>query len=195
MDAFARDFARGRRNTVSVALAIRPSFSFDLPVPSRQASEALAAQLAIGSQQLRRARAPGGGLGAGGVGDRDHLLLTVPEAQQRVWSPWLTIDITARDGGSHLFARFGPHPSVWTGFAFGYLTLGIAVVFSLIFTSAQAMVGGGLWALWITAGALVAAAGMWTFSRVGLGLAGAQMEAIRSELDRALAACGFPAAR
>lgn len=163
----------------------------DLPVGSREASEAIAAQLQAGSQQLRRARAPGGGGGRGGVSDRDHFLLTVPASEQRIWSPWLTIDITARDGGAHLFARFGPHPSVWTGFAFTYLTLGLGLVFSLVFAGAQAMVGGGLWSLAISGGVLVAAAGMWTASRVGLRLARDQMEAVRHELDRAIAACNF----
>lgn len=174
-----------------VSLALRPSFSIDLPVPSKQAIERVAAELAAGSQQLRRARAPGGGGGGGGVADRDHFLLSVPSSEQRVWSPWLTIDITAREGGSHLFARFGPHPSVWTGFAFGYLTLGIVIVFSLIFAGAQAMVGGSGWSLWITGGALGAAVLMWTASRVGLSLARTQMDAVRRELDRALAACAF----
>lgn len=125
------------------------------------------------------------------MSDRDHFLLTVPASQQHVWSPWLTIDITAREGGSHLFARFGPHPSVWTGFAFTYLTLGLVLVFSLIFAGAQAMVGGGLWPLAISGGALVGAVAMWTASRVGLQLAREQMEAVRHELDRAIAACNF----
>lgn len=171
-----------------MTLTLRPSFSVDLPIPSRQAIERLHAQLAGGAQQVRRARVPGGGREVS-ARHRDHLVLTVPAPQQRLWSPWLTIDITPRDGGSHVFARFSPHPSVWTGFAFGYLTFGIVLMFSLIFASAHAMVGGELWPLALSAGALFVLGAMWGASRVGQHLARVQMDTLRHELERAIYGC------
>ncbi|MBL0220333.1 MAG: hypothetical protein IPQ07_41500 [Myxococcales bacterium] len=137
---------------------------------------------------MRRARVPGGGRDLS-ARDRDHLVLTVPAAQQRLWSPWLTIDITPRDGGSHLFARFSPHPSVWTGFAFGYLTFGVVLLFSLIFAGAHAMVGGELWPFQVSAGALLVLGAMWGASRVGQQLARGQMTTLRHELERAIETC------
>jgi len=187
--ALARDIARAQRNTPAVAL--RPTFSVDLPIPSRDAIDGLAAQLAAGAQQLRRAREPGGG-GDGATRERDHLILTVPTAQQRVWSPWLTIDITPREAGAHVFARFGPHPSLWTGFAFGYLTVGLSLLFSLIFAGVLATLGGDLWPLKISAVALVVLGAMWWSARIGQRLAQGQMRALSDELDRALAACRDP---
>jgi hypothetical protein len=182
----ARDNTRDRRETVGVAL--RPSFSVDLPLPSREAIGGLSAQLAAGAQQLRRTRVPGGG-GDSATRDRDHLVLTVPESRQRVWSPWLTIDLSPSDAGTHLFARFSPHPSVWTGFAFGYLTVSVGLVLSLVFAGAQAMVGGDLWPLMISAAAVLVLGAMWWTARLGQRLAQAQMSALRDELDRAVAAC------
>ncbi len=173
---------------MGVTLALRPSFAVDLPIPSRQAIERLHAQLAAGAQQVRRARVPGGGREVSGR-DRDHLVLTVPASQQRVWSPWLTIDITPGEGGTHLFARFSPHPSVWTGFAFGYLTFGIVLMFSLIFAGAHAMVGRELWPLVLSAGALLVLGAMWWAARLGQRLARGQMDTLRHELERAIEVC------
>jgi len=176
---------------VAVALAVRPSFSVDLRIPSREAIERLSTELAAGTQQLRRTRLPGGG-GETASRDLDHLVLTVPESQQRFWSPWLTIDLTPSDTGTLLFARFSPHPSVWTGFAFGYLTFGAGLVFSLIFAGAQAMVGGDAWPLKISAAAVLVLGALWLSARVGQRLAQAQMSALRDEVERAVAACDAP---
>ena len=172
--------------------AFRPSFSIDLPVSAHEVIAQLAAQLETGPQQLRRTRPPGGG-GDVGLRDRDQLVLTVPATQAHFWSPWLTVDVAPRGHGTHLFAKFSPHPSVWTGFMFGYLTLAMVLVFSLVFVGALAMTGGEPWALWISAGASLGLAGMWWVSQLGQRLAHAQMEALRDALERALAACDFPA--
>ncbi len=169
-------------------MALRPSFLVDLPMPSREAIDGLGAQLAAGAQQLRRTRVPGGG-GNTATRDHDHLVLTVPESQQRLWSPWLTIDIAPSDAGTRLFARFSPHPSVWTGFAFGYLTTSVGLVLSLIFAGAKAMVGGDPWPFAISAAAVLVLAAMWSAARLGQRLAQAQMSALRDELERAVAAC------
>ena len=171
-----------------MALALRPSFSVDLSIPSHEAIERLSAQLAAGSQVLRRTRVPGGG-GETAARDADHFVLTVHATQQRLWSPWLMIDVSPRDGGTHLFARFSPHPSVWTGFAFGYLTVGVVFVFSLIFAGALAMIGGDPWTLKISAASLVVLGAMWWLSNLGQRLARTQMDALREELERATKAC------
>ena len=172
-----------------MSLAVRPSFERELPLASTQAIARLSAQLAAGSQTLRRTRVPGGGRETT-ARDQDHLVLTVPATQQRFWSPWLTIELTPRGDGTHLFARFSPHPSVWTGFWFGYLALGLVLLFALVFTAALAMTGGSLWSLWIAGGATLAMAAMWWASRIGQRLAQEQMATLRAELERALADLG-----
>lgn len=167
-----------------VSLSIRPSFAVELQRPSPQVIEELAAALATGSFPLRRARVPGGG--DSGRRDRDHLTLTVEPSEQRLWSPWLAIDVTANDGGTLIFARFSPHPSVWTGFAFAYLTLGVILLFSLMFAGAQAMTGAVLWPLLVSAGAACALGALWAVTQIGIRLARGQMEALHAALDRAI---------
>ena len=171
-----------------MALALRPTFTVQLPMPSPEALELLGATLADRPLLVRRTRTPGGGQVVA-ARDSDHLVLTVPAAEQHVWSPWLTVDVTARNGGSQLVARFSPHPSVWTGFAFGYLTLGIVCLFSLVFAGALAMTGNDPWSLWISGGTALALGGMWWASQLGQRLAYAQMELLRGEFERAAIAC------
>lgn len=175
-----------------MALALRPSFAVDVPAPSRQVIHQLAAQLALGPMVVRRTRPPGGGHDAKQL-DHDHLVLTVPVAQQRIWSPWLAIEVSPKQAGTHVFARFSPHPSVWTGFAFGYITFGALLMFSLVFAGAQAMTGGQPWGLWGSVGAALALGGMWWASQIGQRLAHTQMDTLHAELERAIEASKPPA--
>lgn len=171
-----------------MALALRPTFTVELPLAAPEALERLGAALAERPLVVRRTRTPGGGRIAE-VRDSDHVVLTVPADEQHFWSPWLTVDVTSRRGGALLVGRFSPHPSVWTGFAFGYLTLGVVCLFSLVFAGALAMMGGEPWTLWISGATALALGGMWWASQVGQRLAHAQMAQLRGELERAALAC------
>lgn len=174
-----------------MAITLRPSFAIDLAMPSCNALPRLTAELASGAMALRRTRVPGGGRDAG-PGDRDHLVLTVPETQQHFWSPWLTIEMTPRGDGAHLFARFSPHPSVWTAFAFGYLALGTLTVVALAVAASGLLVPGTdlAWSLWVAAGCVLAMVAMWWISQIGQRIARQQMTTLTVELDRALDAIG-----
>lgn len=170
-------------------MALRPAFSVDVAMPSRALITELAKQLAAGPMSLKRTRRPGGG-GESSAGDADHLLLTVPPPHQTFWSPWMTIEISPRGDGAHVHAKFSPHPSVWTGFAFGYLTMTVVLAVSLVAAATTFIVPGGqLWVLWISAAASLGLVGLWLSSVVGQRLAQAQMAELRTTLDHALAAC------
>lgn len=171
-------------------IPLRPKFTMTLACPSTVVLQRLCDRLEAGPQVLRRTRTPGGGKSES-VRERDFFVLTVPENEQRVWSPWLTIEVTPQDGGSHLFARFGPHPTVWTGFAFFYLILSVTFLFCLAFAAALVTTGSQPWSLGISAGALVLMVVMWWVSQVGQRLARDQMEALRSELLEAMKDCAL----
>jgi hypothetical protein len=173
---------------MSMSLALRPSFSVDLACPSTVALERLYAALGAGPHALRRTRSPGGG-GEDTPRAHDHFVLTVADDVQRVWSPWLGVEVSPTDAGATLFARFGPHPSVWTFFAFAYLTLSVVLMFSLCFTAALAMSGGRLWSLAVSAGVVVVMAGLWATAQLGQRRAREQMESLRAALEAAIARC------
>lgn len=171
-----------------MSLALRPSFSVDLDCPSRIVLERLFARLGAGPHQLRRTRVFGGERAAEAPA-HDIFVLTVSEAEQHVWSPWLTVEVSPREGGASLFARFSPHPSVWTLFAFSYIALSAVLLFSLCFAAALAMSGGSPWALFASGGTALVMLALWWISQVGQRLARGQMEALRADLEGAIAVC------
>jgi len=181
-------------DNLCVALAIRPSFSIELAIPSRDALSRLTAELASGAMALRRTRVPGSGRDDNRARDRDHLVLTVPEVQRHFWSPWLSIELTPRGSGAQLFAQFSPHPSVWTAFAFGYLALGTITAVSLVIAGCGLLVRGAdlAWALWVAGGCAIGMVAMWWVSQIGQRIAREQIALLRAELDRAIDAIGAP---
>jgi hypothetical protein len=167
--------------------SLRPGFEVEVAVASDELVDRLASTLSTMPVQLRRTRVPGGGL-EGSRRHRDHLVITVLPAVRHFWSPWLTIEIEPRETRSNVSGLFSPHPSLWTGYMFGYLGLGIILMFSLIFAGAVAMTGGdSLWSLWVALGAAVCGIGMWWASVIGQRLASAQMDELRGALESSIA--------
>ena len=123
-----------------------------------------------------------------GVAIDGRIELTIPRAQQHLWSPQLTVDVEARDEGSLLRARFGPHPHVWTMYVLLYALLGLAAVLVLIFALAEWIIDKTSWPLWIAPGLGVLAALVYGASFVGQGLGYEQMHMLRTLLTRTLQA-------
>ncbi|MFN0246422.1 MAG: hypothetical protein ACKV2T_05915 [Kofleriaceae bacterium] len=170
-----------------MAFSFRPGFSVDVAVASDELVDRLATTLVTMPVQLRRTRVPGGGAETSRQ-HRDHLIITVPADKRHFWSPWLTVEIEPRSTGSKLSALFSPHPSIWTGYMFGYLGLGIVVMFSLIFAGSVAMTdgGGSPWSLWVAGGAVMCGIGMWWASSIGQRLASTQMDDLRTALENSI---------
>ncbi|MCU0659074.1 MAG: hypothetical protein MUF64_28600 [Polyangiaceae bacterium] len=178
-----------------MSASIRPSFSVDLACSSKVVLARLFERLGSGPYQLRRTRSFGG-QNEGVIRAQDHFILTVADREQRVWSPWLNVEVKPQGDGAHLFARFSPHPSVWTLFAFSYLFLVTMLLLSLCFAGALVMSGatGVPWPLWVSGGALVVMALLWVASQVGQRWAQGQMAELRGALESAVEACeGAPA--
>ncbi len=175
-------------DTRGMGLGLRPHVEVLVPASSRDTFEQVCAHFAKTPNIVRRTRVPGGGTDAK-PRDEDHLVVTVPAAVQHFWSPWLTIEVTPRSHQSHVLARFSPHPSVWTGFAFCYLTLGLVAAVAVTVGAAGALLpdSSQTWAFWVAAGAVAALAGLWLSSQIGQRLASEQMALLRAELERVLA--------
>lgn len=152
---------------------IRPTFDLLLPSPVERVMADLDAAL----------RADGRPYQLTG----HHALFTVPKERRKFWSPYLSIEAQARDGGAALHCRFSPKPAVWTAFMLSYIALTTAGCFGLMFAASFVAIGGSA-ALSLILGLvfLVAALGMYVASQVGQRLAAAQMDELRALLDRAL---------
>lgn len=111
----------------------------------------------------------------------------LPEEEQRIWTPHLSIRADHEAVGSSLYTRFAPRPGVWTFFVFLYGAVAFLTLFGGILGYVQAVSGEpawGFWAVWLGIPALV---GLHVVSYVGQRLAREQTEALQRRLDAILA--------
>lgn len=169
---------------------IRPTFALELDCPSKTVLERVYARLGEGPHQLRRSRTWGNKKLVDGR-DNDHFTLTVAEDAQRLWSPWLELEVKPKGGGTFLRGRFGPNPTVWTWFAMTYIALTLALLISLSWAAALVLGRmGAPWTLWVSAATVAVMAALWGVAQVGQRWSQAQMVALRRALEEALAECG-----
>ena len=158
------------------SLEMQPTFTVDVPMSSDEAVRRI--REAIESPELRKYAVV-----AGNVID-----LKIDPADQRFWSPHLSIELSDEDSGSKLFGRFSPRPEVWTLFMAIY-----AVVIALIFGMAvwgyvQWFLGNTPWALAIPPAGILLIILLHLASRIGQRLSSDQMRTLRDRLDRVLKA-------
>ncbi|QDU84662.1 hypothetical protein Pla163_17740 [Planctomycetes bacterium Pla163] len=163
----------------------RPGFDLAVEAAPARVEAELAAHL--------RSDAPLIGTALGG-----HLMLTVPADERHFWSPYLHLSIEAHrtevdspePARSYVRGFFTPHPSLWTAFMLTYLALGTVLAFACMWALVQVVLDEAPWALGAVGVALLAAAVLFAIGRVGLGLATAQMSALRAEVEVALGRAG-----
>lgn len=157
---------------MTAAPLLRPTFSVSLALPRDEAIAAIRARLTETPEMAGRWR--GKGLWAE---------LYLPDAERRIWSPYLSIRIDEGQEGSLLFGRFAPRPEVWTFFMFLYFLVAFIVLFGATLGYVQWASGEaawGLWAVWIGLPLIAAIHGA---SAVGARLGQDQMRRLRLELD------------
>jgi hypothetical protein len=118
-----------------------------------------------------------------GVSVGRHAELFVPEAERRVWSPWLSV--TAEEnavGGSVLRGRFSPHPHVWTLYMFLAFGLGFALLVGVTWGYAQWAMGETPWALVSLPLGAAGLAALYLASLVGQRLGADQMSRLEAAL-------------
>ena len=141
--------------------------------------EALAAALAA---QLGREDASSGWVSS------PYAELHVPPAERHLWSPCLQISLIPLEQGTALRCTFRPEPAVWTGFVFAHSVCATVVLVGLCLALSQ-------WTLGHPPSALIAALvgascslGLYLGALRGHALGHDQMQALRRQLERALAA-------
>ena len=61
-----------------------------------------------------------------------HGLFRIVPEHQHFWSPQLNVSFEETDDGTILRGMYGPHPTVWAVFLFGYAILGLSTFFITI---------------------------------------------------------------
>ncbi len=155
---------------------MRPRFDVVAPCPSLAAAERLRAALG-------RADAPCRGRVFG-----NHAVLHVLDAQERVWSPFLSVDLVGHREGTLVRGLFGPKPSVWSLFVAAYGVCGFAAVFAAGFGIVQWSLGQPPWAFLLLPVAAAGALATFGFARYGQQKGRDQMHLLRDFLDDVLGA-------
>ena len=64
-----------------------------------------------------------------------HAMISISKRLRHFWSPWMHIEIRDDEPRRHVFVRFSPHPSIWTGIIFSYLALAVLMFFAAMFAN------------------------------------------------------------
>ncbi|GAB5535104.1 MAG: hypothetical protein Rubg2KO_13530 [Rubricoccaceae bacterium] len=153
---------------------LRPRFEFVAPRPPDEALERLRAALA-GTEAPCRGRV-----------FSDHAVLYVLHAEERVWSPFLSLDIGSHPDGTLIRGLFGPKPAVWSLFVASYAACVFGALGALGFAYAQWTLGQSPWALGLLPVAVLGALITYGFARYGQHQGRDQMNRLRSFLDGSL---------
>lgn len=78
-----------------------------------------------------------------------HITIHIPLEDRHYWSPVLTISLEETPDGTIVRGLYGPNPSVWAIFFFGYIALGLIALFAGMYGASKAMLNMEAPILWI----------------------------------------------
>lgn len=150
---------------------LRPTFSLRLALSRAEAAEEIRSRLMGRDDLAGRWRSKG-----------RWMELYVPDEERRLWSPYLSVrlDHAETGEGSSVFARFAPHPEVWTFFMFLYFLTAFVVLFGATFGYVQWASGEEAWALWAVWAGLPILAACHLASFIGSRLGQPQMRELKA---------------
>jgi len=118
-----------------------------------------------------------------GRSGRRHVFVEVDEDHRHLWSPTLDIVLREEDDSTRLLGRFGPSPSLWTGYVFVYGFVAFASLAAACGALAQRITGEPPTLLWAVVAAIALGAGTFLSARVGALLGHHQMTWLARVLD------------
>lgn len=118
-----------------------------------------------------------------GVSVGRHAELFVPEEEQRVWSPWLSVTAEASESnGAVVRGRFAPHPHIWTLYMFLSFGLGFGLLVGVTWGYAQWAMDQTPWALLSLPLGIVLGGALYLVSLAGQKLGHDQIEHLEEAL-------------
>lgn len=115
-----------------------------------------------------------------------HAVLHVLQTEERVWSPFLSLDVEWHPEGTRIRGLFGPKPAIWSLFVASYAFCLFSALGAAGFAYAQWTIQQPPSALIGLAAATVVALLTWGFARYGQHLGRGQMNLLRGFLDEVL---------
>lgn len=167
----------------TLARPMRPRVRRALPLEPEAAFETLRARL-VAPDCPYRSRLSSAHL---------HAELRLPRERRRPWSPCFSLEFRPPDDGadgSVLHGLIGPHPAMWTFFAFLHFGAVVAALFGLILGWSQWSLDEYPWGLWVVPLSILLSAGTYAGSLFGQRLARSDMEDMSAFVDDVLPGAG-----
>ncbi|MEM9859525.1 MAG: hypothetical protein AAF843_19380 [Bacteroidota bacterium] len=104
-----------------------------------------------------------------------YCTMKIPLKDRHFWSPQLTISFEQEEETTVIRGLYGPNPTVWAIFFFGYVTLGIIGLFVLVLGFSRMMLDLRVGILWVLPGLAAIALGMYLIAQAGQKIGAEQM--------------------
>ena len=105
----------------------------------------------------------------------EHITLKIHPDKRHFWSPQLNVTLEKNDSNTIIRGLYGPNPTIWALFFFGYSVLGIIILFAGMVALSQWMLKIPTIFGWITLGALVLIMILYIVAQTGQKIGAAQM--------------------
>ncbi len=97
----------------------------------------------------------------------EHFHLEIVKKEQHFWSPHLNVTLEESEGKTILRGRYGPKPTIWAIFTFGYSSLGITFLFAAMAGLVKLSLGQESRILWVLPVLLVLILALYIASQTG----------------------------
>ena len=104
-----------------------------------------------------------------------HIVIKICEKERTFWSPQLDLDIEEEDGKTLIRGFYGPNPTTWALFTYGYVALGIIFTFVGIWGLSKWTLNKPAPELWILLPIVILALSLYIFAQFGQKLGAEQM--------------------
>lgn len=98
----------------------------------------------------------------------EHIVLKIPLDERHFWSPQVSLSLEElEDGGTLIRGLYGPNPTVWLLFTFGYVLIGTMAFFALMVGLSRLSLGLSAPILWLLPVFGGAAIGLYFMAQIG----------------------------
>lgn len=117
-----------------------------------------------------------------------HAVLRIPEEARHTWSPTLDVQVRDSERGTHVRARLGPEPQIWTLFIFLYGATAFPGLIACMYGLSQMAMGEPATAMWVLPGSALAWGLIYLASFMGKGLGAVQIHQLMAAVEACLEA-------
>ncbi|MHC4910380.1 MAG: hypothetical protein ACYTF9_11735 [Planctomycetota bacterium] len=115
-----------------------------------------------------------------------HVDITVIHDDRHRWSPCIQLEFRQDGADTIVNGLVGPHPNLWTLFAFTSITVIVAASFGAMLGLAQLTLGQSAWGLWAIPVGLLLLGGLYAASQIGRRFADEQSRRLMALVEQTL---------